>query len=154
MKCQRETFGLLSYCRGLFGWQLRLFGNESIIDTRLTADQPLLSKSTGKSCLLGVCGMCVSFCEPGGNLYGSQVGQIIARGDRRWLIRVYLGRDQDTTQRICNDFSESWHSDDRCARKVSMSVSAVLIFRRQARMLRLKRVPGFSRFHSQMLRRS
>ncbi len=22
-----------------------------------------------------------------------KVGQIIARGDRRWLIRVYLGRD-------------------------------------------------------------
>jgi hypothetical protein len=25
-----------------------------------------------------------------------KVGQIIARGDRRWLIRVYLGRDHDT----------------------------------------------------------
>jgi hypothetical protein len=25
-----------------------------------------------------------------------KVGQIIARGDRRWLIRVYLGRDHET----------------------------------------------------------
>ena len=25
-----------------------------------------------------------------------KVGQIIARGDRRWLIRVYLGRDRET----------------------------------------------------------
>jgi integrase len=28
-----------------------------------------------------------------------KVGQIIARGDRRWLIRVYLGRDHDTNKR-------------------------------------------------------
>jgi len=27
-----------------------------------------------------------------------EVGQIIARGDRRWLIRVYLGRDHETKQ--------------------------------------------------------
>jgi hypothetical protein len=27
------------------------------------------------------------------------VGQIIARGDRRWLIRVYLGRDHETKKR-------------------------------------------------------
>jgi hypothetical protein len=26
-----------------------------------------------------------------------KVGEIIARGDRRWLIRVYLGRDHETT---------------------------------------------------------
>jgi hypothetical protein len=25
----------------------------------------------------------------------AKVGQIIARGDRKWLIRVYLGRDRD-----------------------------------------------------------
>jgi len=29
----------------------------------------------------------------------SKVGQIIARGDRRWLIRVYLGRDHETNKR-------------------------------------------------------
>jgi len=28
-----------------------------------------------------------------------KVGQIIARGDRRWLIRVYLGRDRETNKR-------------------------------------------------------
>jgi len=28
-----------------------------------------------------------------------KVGQIIARGDRRWLIRVYLGRDRETQKR-------------------------------------------------------
>ncbi len=28
-----------------------------------------------------------------------KVGQIIARGDRRWLIRVYLGRDHETHKR-------------------------------------------------------
>jgi hypothetical protein len=28
-----------------------------------------------------------------------KVGQIIARGDRRWLIRVHLGREHDTKKR-------------------------------------------------------
>ena len=28
-----------------------------------------------------------------------KVGQIIARGDRRWLIRVYLGRNHETKKR-------------------------------------------------------
>jgi Phage integrase, N-terminal SAM-like domain len=28
-----------------------------------------------------------------------KVGQIISRGDRRWLIRVYLGRDHETKKR-------------------------------------------------------
>jgi len=28
-----------------------------------------------------------------------KVGQIIARGERRWLVRVYLGRDRDTRKR-------------------------------------------------------
>ena len=28
-----------------------------------------------------------------------KVSQIIARGDRRWLIRVYLGRDRETNRR-------------------------------------------------------
>ena len=28
-----------------------------------------------------------------------KVGQIIARGERRWLIRVYLGRDHETNKR-------------------------------------------------------
>ena len=29
-----------------------------------------------------------------------KVGQIIARGERRWLVRVYLGRDRETRKRI------------------------------------------------------
>jgi len=29
-----------------------------------------------------------------------KVGQIIARGDGRWLIRVYLGRNQETNKRV------------------------------------------------------
>ena len=28
-----------------------------------------------------------------------KVGQIVARGDRRWLIRVYLGHNQETNKR-------------------------------------------------------
>jgi hypothetical protein len=28
-----------------------------------------------------------------------KVGQIIARGERRWLVRVYLGRDRETRRR-------------------------------------------------------
>jgi hypothetical protein len=28
-----------------------------------------------------------------------KVGQIIARGERRWLVRVYLGRDRETRKR-------------------------------------------------------
>ena len=32
-------------------------------------------------------------------LIARKVGQIIARGDRRWLIRVYLGRDHETKKR-------------------------------------------------------
>jgi integrase len=27
-------------------------------------------------------------------------GQIVARGDRRWLVRVYLGRDRQTRRRL------------------------------------------------------
>jgi len=30
-----------------------------------------------------------------------KVGQKIARGDRRWLIRVYLGRDHETYKLLC-----------------------------------------------------
>jgi hypothetical protein len=32
-----------------------------------------------------------------------KVGQIIARGERRWLVRVYLGRDRETGRRAYND---------------------------------------------------
>ena len=42
-----------------------------------------------------------------------KVGQIIARGDRRWLIRVYLGRDQK--QRNANTTTEP--SAARCGKR-------------------------------------
>jgi hypothetical protein len=28
-----------------------------------------------------------------------KVGQIVARGERKWLVRVYLGRDRETRKR-------------------------------------------------------
>src|SRR5580700_1879942 len=47
-----------------------------------------------------VCGMCVSFLRARRKIsMARKVGQIIARGDRRWLIRVYLGRDHETKKR-------------------------------------------------------
>jgi integrase len=47
------------------------------------------------------CAICVppSVASQGGNSMARKVGQIIARGDRRWLIRVYLGRDHETKKR-------------------------------------------------------
>ena len=47
-----------------------------------------------------VCAGCVSlFASQVENLYGSQSWPDLARGDRRWLIRVYLGRDRETKKR-------------------------------------------------------
>src|SRR6201993_2708547 len=43
--------------------------------------------------------LCASLASQGGNSMARKVGQIIARGDRRWLIRVYLGRDHETNKR-------------------------------------------------------
>jgi hypothetical protein len=40
--------------------------------------------------------LCASLASQGGNSMARKVGQIIARGDRRWLIRVYLGRNDET----------------------------------------------------------
>jgi integrase len=40
-----------------------------------------------------------------------KVGQIIARGDRRWLIRVYLGRDRETKKR--NYYNRTIHGPMR-----------------------------------------
>ena len=37
--------------------------------------------------------------EKRGTFMSRKVGQIIARGERRWLVRVYLGRDRDTRKR-------------------------------------------------------
>jgi integrase len=43
--------------------------------------------------------LCASVASQGGNSMARKVGQIIARGDRRWLVRVYLGRDHQTKKR-------------------------------------------------------
>src|ERR1700757_5145311 len=43
--------------------------------------------------------LCAALASQGGNSMARKVGQIIARGDRRWLIRVYLGRDHETNKR-------------------------------------------------------
>ena len=37
--------------------------------------------------------------EKGGTFMSRKVGQIIARGERRWLVRVYLGRNRETRKR-------------------------------------------------------
>jgi hypothetical protein len=44
-----------------------------------------------------------------------KVGQIIARGDRRWLIRVYLGRDHETKKR--NYHNRTIHGSMRAAQE-------------------------------------
>jgi hypothetical protein len=36
-----------------------------------------------------------------------KVGQIIARGERRWLVRVYLGRDRETRKRAYHNRMEA-----------------------------------------------
>src|SRR5947208_3558048 len=43
--------------------------------------------------------LCASLASQGGNSMARKVGQIIARGDRRYLIRIYLGRDHETHKR-------------------------------------------------------
>jgi hypothetical protein len=46
------------------------------------------------------CASCVPFLRAKEEISTARkVGQIIARGDRRWLIRVYLGRDHETNKR-------------------------------------------------------
>src|SRR5437879_13330208 len=46
-----------------------------------------------------VCEECASLAAKEEISMARKVGQIIARGDRRWLIRVYLGRDHETNKR-------------------------------------------------------
>jgi Phage integrase, N-terminal SAM-like domain len=67
----------------------------------VTADQPFFIQSTEFLCFdaAGVRQLCASVASQGGNSMARKVGQIIARGDRRWLIRVYLGRDSETKKR-------------------------------------------------------
>src|SRR5437763_11006936 len=58
--------------------------------------------------------LCASVASQGGNSMARKVGQIIARGDRRWLIRVYLGRDHETKRR--NYHNRTIHGPMREAR--------------------------------------
>jgi len=62
-----------------------------------TADQPFLLSINFESAVHAslVLQMC-ALASQGGNFTARKVGQIIARGDRRWLIRAYLGRDHET----------------------------------------------------------
>jgi hypothetical protein len=71
------------------------------ISLRLTAHHSAFLQSTYESLLCrpgSVRGVCLS-CEPKRKSMARKVGQITARGDRRWLIRVYLGRDHETNKR-------------------------------------------------------
>jgi hypothetical protein len=46
------------------------------------------------------CAICVPLLRAKGEtLWLAKLAQIVARGDRRWLIRVYLGRDHETKKR-------------------------------------------------------
>jgi hypothetical protein len=66
-----------------------------------------------------------------------KVGQIIARGDRKWLIRVYLGRDHETKKRnyhnrtIRGSMREAHMQDEAAAR-----VEAMLFRRTAGRMVK------------------
>jgi integrase len=57
--------------------------------------------------------LCASLASQGGNSMARKVGQIIARGDRRWLIRVYLGRDHETRSvTITTELNGKWCFSD------------------------------------------
>jgi hypothetical protein len=75
---------------------------KSVVDTRLAADQSTSFQPTvGRlSCALTVRKKRASFCEPREeSLAARNVGPIVTRGDRRWLVRVYLGCDRETSKR-------------------------------------------------------
>jgi hypothetical protein len=64
---------------------------------RNTADQPFLLSTQNPqfraSLVLQLCALASQV-----NSTARKVGQIIAQGGRRWLIRVYLGRDHETDE--------------------------------------------------------
>jgi len=67
----------------------------------LTADQPSSLQPTDE-CLLsrsGCAGRVSLLASPEEVAMARKIGQIIARGDGRLLIRVYLGRDHETKKR-------------------------------------------------------
>jgi len=72
-------------------------------DMRLTADQPSSIQRPKYTCFNALmpwqCVSCAPPASQGGNSTARKAGQIIARGDSRWLIRVYLGRYPETKKR-------------------------------------------------------
>src|SRR6267143_5326828 len=55
------------------------------------------------------CAGCVSFLRAKEEIsMARKVGQIIARGGRRWLIRVYLGRDLEGAKIALNEYLDRW----------------------------------------------
>ena len=82
----RETKGLGRFAR--LSKQRRCPFHQPRVQTRSQKVQKAATcKSTGRACLI---------LEKGGTFMSRKVGQIIARGERRWLVRVYLGRDRET----------------------------------------------------------
>ena len=69
--------------------------------TRIRISEALALSNVTNTCFeVRLCARSVSlFASQGGNSMARKVGQIIARGDSRWLIRVYLGRDHETKKR-------------------------------------------------------
>jgi integrase len=68
----------------------------------VTADQSSICESPDQWLLYSdgsVYVVCLSLQAKEQISMARKVGQIIARGDRRWLIRVYLGRDQESRKR-------------------------------------------------------
>jgi hypothetical protein len=74
----------------------------AMVGTRLTAEQSSIPQSTHEcliSQLRSVLEVCLFLRAKDEISMARKVGQIVARGDRRWLVRVYLGRDDETHKR-------------------------------------------------------
>jgi hypothetical protein len=96
-RSRRRTFFLLFLIQSR---QKRLIEIEDLC--RPTAEQSSIPQSTDE-CLLslprGVRAVCLFLRAKEEISTARKVGQIIARAGRRWLIRVYLGRDDQTKRR-------------------------------------------------------
>jgi hypothetical protein len=50
-----------------------------------------------------------------------KVGQIIARGERKWLVRVYLGHNRETRKRTYHNrtiYGSLWHAQAYLTRRL------------------------------------
>jgi hypothetical protein len=73
-----------------------------------------------------------------------KVGQIIARGERRWLVRVYLGRDRETRRRAYHNrtiYGSLRHAQAYLTRRLHKRDS---VERLQTRVVRPCRFPALS----------